>query len=84
MKAQTQTKLRSKTILSLPRDALPVAPTITSIASIKPDNVTKQVVLWEPTPSKELNNLFNNYLMLSKIRLTSEFRFITSQEKKDL
>lgn len=48
------------------------------IATNQPIEVAKketdknQLVVWEPTPSKDLSQLFNHYLMLSKIRLTSE------------
>lgn len=48
---------------------------VTAIAAIDEINAkdkTKDVINWQMTPSTDLTKLLNQYLMLSKIRLTSK------------
>lgn len=36
----------------------------------------KEKIIWSPTPLTDASKLTNQYLMLSKIRLTSEFSYM--------
>lgn len=42
-------------------------------AENEPAAEQKQIINWEPSPATNLSNLPNQYLMLSKFRLTSKF-----------